>query len=616
MTTETTQVGRPAAHPRPQLTRPGWTSLTGPWEHRADPAEVGLTEEWWRTGTAFERTIEVPFPPESAASGVEIDDVAIHWYRREVRLDPRPGMLTILHLEAVDFECDVWVDEQHVAHHVGGFTPFEVDVTPQVAARPDAPHVVVVRSRDDRSDLEQPRGKQDWEVDPHVIWYQRTSGIWREVWVEQVPEAHVAELWWRTDPIAGIVDLTVETSRATPPGAEVRVVLSAQGRDLASASGSVAAARAEVSLSLREAVGGATLEPLWWSPEHPVLLDARIELRAGGGSGDASGATDAAGTTAGAQLDAVGSYVGLRSARVDDRAFLLNERPYLLRLVLEQAYWPTSHLAAPSEAALEEEVRWIKRLGFNGLRMHQTSADPRFLELCDRLGLLVWVDSPASFRYSTTSLDRTVRGWLDLVRRDRSHPSVVTWVPFNESWGVEQVSVDPRQRDAVRALHHLTKALDPTRPVIGNDGWEYVAGDVVGVHDYRHDPDALAAMLADRAALVTTSSVSGRRVVLDAAGCPEAAEGRPVVLSEFGGFTLATHDGTWAGYGGVADGEELLERLESLVTAVVGSGIAGFCYTQLTDTEQERNGLLTEDREPKADPDRIAAAIRSGGVRR
>jgi hypothetical protein len=296
---------------------------------------------------------------------------------------------------------------------------------------------------------------------------------------------------------------------------------------------------------------------------------------------------------------------------VDDRAFLLNTRPYFLRLVLEQGYWPDTHLAAPSEDHLRREVELIKQLGFNGIRMHQKVADPRFLYWCDRLGLVVWADSAASYRFSARSLGRTTREWLEIVERDRNHPSIVAWVAFNESWGLPEIATNRRQRAAALAMYHLLVASDGTRPVIANDGWEFVGGDLAGVHDYSHDPNTLKGRYQglDRVReTLGADRAGGRRMsVVDS----ENRAHVPVVLSEFGGINLTDAAGTWQGYGQAGSAEELLDSLRSIFRWVgEGSGLAGFCYTQLTDTLQERNGLLTENREHKADPSSVAAIVR------
>jgi hypothetical protein len=309
-------------------------------------------------------------------------------------------------------------------------------------------------------------------------------------------------------------------------------------------------------------------------------------------------------------LDTVHSYVGLRSIEATDGLFLLNGHPSYLRLVLSQGYWPESHLAAPNEDAIRHEVEAIKSLGFNGVRIHQKVEDPRFLYWCDRLGLFVWSEMANAYLFSNEAVLRFTREWTEIVERDYSHPSIVTWVPFNESWGVPNLPGDPRQRDYVRAIYHLTKALDPTRPVIGNDGWEHFVGDIWGIHDYSLDGDMLRERYGTMQAVTETLTARPQhhRAVLD----DQPRAGRPVVLSEFGGISYAPRPGTpWFGYGSVADSDGFLAKYAELTHAVLDSpGVAGFCYTQLTDTEQEANGLLNADRTPKLDPAKVAAVTR------
>jgi len=257
------------------------------------------------------------------------------------------------------------------------------------------------------------------------------------------------------------------------------------------------------------------------------------------------------------------------------------------------------------------EAQLVKELGFNGIRMHQTSADPRFLALCDRLGLVVFADTAAAYEFSDLSLTRTVSGMTGLVRRDIGHPSVIGWVPFNESWGLPNLPTDEAQREAVLALTALVKALDPSRLVIGNDGWEFVAGDLVGVHDYTQSGDVLRERYGtEEAARRTVESVRpGNRVVV-IPGSESRATGIPVFLSEFGGLSVHDADDAWGGYGEVLTPDDLCARIAEMAAAIgEASGLAGYCYTQLTDTVQEMNGLLTDTREPKCPPEAIRAAF-------
>jgi beta-galactosidase/beta-glucuronidase len=239
--------------------------------------------------------------------------------------------------------------------------------------------------------------------------------------------------------------------------------------------------------------------------------------------------------------------------------------------------------------------------------------DPRFLRVADERGLLVWGEMPAAYRFTRRSQRRITEEWLRVLERDAGHPCIVAWVPFNESWGVPDLPRSAAQRDLVRAIYHLTKALDPERPVIGNDGWEVVAGDVIGVHDYETDPARLRWRLGQpEEVLMRHERFYGHLVLLD----DEGRANRPLLLTEFGGVAFTgtgEEQETW-GYDRARSEGEFLRRYQELLAAVHGSGVAGFCYTQLTDTYQEANGLLTAERAPKAPLDDLAAAT-VGAVR-
>jgi hypothetical protein len=273
-----------------------------------------------------------------------------------------------------------------------------------------------------------------------------------------------------------------------------------------------------------------------------------------------------------------------------------------LRLALEQGYYPDTHLSAPSDAALRAEVELAKSLGFNGLRIHQKVEDPRFLYWCDRLGLLVWGEMPSAFVFSQAAVERLTREWIEVLHRDYSHPCIVAWVPFNESWGVPDLLNDPAQRHYVRALYHLTHALDRTRPVIGNDGWEHVAGDIHGIHDYTFLGSDLKERYGDSEALEHTlrEGQPANHVLRMPNGIRDDA---PVMITEFGGVSYQPNKGEeWFGYGTVQTPAEFEQKYAELIQALASSRvIAGFCYTQLTDTLQETNGLATAQRVPKLD---------------
>lgn len=577
-------------YPRPQLRRDNHTSLDGDWGFAIDVAEQGLRDRWFDTSEPFARTIVVPFPPESPASGIGEDVDSSLWYRREFAHRKVEGERILMHFEGVDYEASVWVNGMHVGDHEGSQVRFSLDVTD---ASVDGTNVVVVRALDSRS-LEQPRGKQDWQPEPHAIWYRRTSGIWRSVWLESVPTTRLDRLVLTPEPDLASVRLEARVAGPVEAGTRLELDFHRDGQLLSSSSHEFISGVVRGRPELVYPGVGVEPESLWWTPETPVLIDVTARLVRGG-----------------EVLDTVGSYVGLRSVSTDSTRVLLNGRHYFLRLVLEQGYWPETHLASPSFAALAREAQLVKELGFNGIRMHQTSADPRFLALCDSLGLLVFADTAAAYEYSELALSRTVTGMTDLVQRDIGHPSVVGWVPFNESWGLPALPTDRSQREAVLALTSLVKALDPSRLVIGNDGWEFVAGDLVGVHDYTQRSDVLRERYGTEEAARRTVERErpGNRVVV-VPGSEARATGIPVFLSEFGGLSVHDADDAWGGYGDVLSPDDLCRRITEMASAIGDeSGLAGYCYTQLTDTAQEMNGLLTESREPKCPPEVIRAAF-------
>lgn len=590
------------SYPRPQLRREHWTSLDGPWEFAFDP------EMRWRTPAdvpAWPLTIQVPYAPECAMSG--IGDTGYHracWYRREFEVKDlqshlQRGGRVLLHLGAVDYQARVWINDTKVATHEGGHTPFSADIT--FTLNKTAPQVITVWAEDDPHDLEKPRGKQDWKLEPHGIWYPRTTGIWQTVWIECVPATYLQSMRWVPNIDRWEIAFSATTAGQACEDLAIRVQLACGERPLADDTYRIIDNEVTRRIGLSDPGIDDYRNELLWSPERPTLIHARIQLLRGN-----------------EVIETLQSYTALRSIGVQREKILLNGRPYSMRLVLDQGYWPESFMTAPSDEALRRDVELAKAMGFNGVRKHQKLEDPRYLYWADTLGLLVFGEMPSAYRFTQRSVRRLLREWTEAIERDISHPCVVIWVPFNESWGVPDLAMQAAQRDAVAAFYHLTKTLDPSRLVIGNDGWESSATDIIGIHDYDVDPAHLRSRYGPEVAareVVDRRWSGGRILTLD--GYPH--RGQPICLSEFGGIAWTSDTTTeppngW-GYARARTAEDYETLTFALIEVARTTGMfSAFCYTQFTDTFQEVNGLLHFDRSPKIPLERIADAV-TGSVK-
>jgi beta-galactosidase/beta-glucuronidase len=503
----------------------------------------------------------------------------------------------LLHFGAVDYESEVWINGHVAGHHEGGYTPFTFDVTDEI--QEDGPQELVVHAIDDPHDLTKPRGKQDWQLESHSIWYPRTTGIWQEVWLEPVPATRIGRVRWAANlerwEIA--IECMIEGERTADHSLYLR--LTTDHGVLADDRYRVIAGEVNRRIALSDPGIDDFRNELLWRPDSPTLIDAVLTLYDGEGT----------------EVDRVHGYTALRTVGVQGDRFVLNGRPIRLRMVLDQGYWPESGLTPPDPPALRRDIELAMAMGFNGVRKHQKLEDPRYLAYADALGMLVWGEMPSIYRFTRRAVSRLSREWMDAIERDSSHPCLVAWVPFNESWGVPDLPDNPAQRDCVRALYHLTKTLDQGRPVIGNDGWESTATDIIGIHDYDADTARLARRYAGSEVipnLFRDVLPSGRLVAIEGF----AHQGQPLMLTEFGGiaFTSPERQNTTWGYHRSDNAEEFARDLAELLETIRSSTIfAGFCYTQFADTYQEANGLLYADRTPKIPLRQIARAVLGHG---
>ena len=554
-------------HPRPRLQRARWVNLNGIWDFALDPpgAKPDVPGD-----VEFDTTILVPFPPESRASGVhERDFMPSVWYRRRVTVPAAwTGVVPTLRIGAADYHTRVFVNGVLAHEHWGGSTRIDVDLRPH--AQPGDEVEVVLHCRDDVRTGLQPGGKQSALQESHGCFYTRVTGVWQTVWLEAVPEG-------------GLDDVAVQASAATRtlvltprllpwPGARrwrVRVL-----------DGEHELCRAEADAATGRALVVTVANARAWTPADPVLYTLAIEVEGADG----------------AVLDSVRSYAGFRDVELRGNQIFLNGEPLVQRLVLDQGYWPASLWTAPSDDALRRDIELGQALGFDGARLHQKVFEPRYHYWADRLGYLTWAEFPSwGLDLRAPEAARNVLPeWAGVVRELRHHPSIVAWTPFNET--DPAVARDPHHARTLRDAVTLTRALDPSRPVNDASGWVHVDTDLWTVHHYTQDADELARLLAPYPAVLRNE--------------PElepAYAGQPLLLDEFGGIKWipngeAVRPDDW-GYGDEARSEaEFVERLAALVAAArAHDHVAGYCYTQLTDVEQERNGLLTADRRPKLD---------------
>jgi len=570
-------------YPRPSFVREDWINLNGTWEFEFDGSDVGLAERWFQDHQ-FSRRIRVPFTFESGLSGInDTSPREVVWYRKRFRLpDVYRGRRIMLNFGAVDYKGTVWVNGKLVGEHRGGFTPFGCDITECLRRE----NIVVVRS-EDRLSKAQPRGKQHWEPGSSGIHYTRATGIWQTVWLEPLSAFHLTGVRFYPDVEKSRVKVVVGVSGRTD-ATQIKARFSSGGQAHADIMMPVSGDETTLEIWLKE--------PRLWSPAQPNLYNVVIELHENG-----------------KVHDRVLSYFGMRSISIDGGRLLLNGRPCYLRFVLDQGYYPDGIYTAPNDEAFKRDVEMAKALGFNGVRKHQKIEDPRYYYWCDKLGLLVWGEMGNSHEFTDTSVANFAVEWPQVIKANFNHPSIITWVPFNESWGIDGVQDRDRPQEFVGQIVAYTRSLDPTRPVVDNSGWSHVDTDIVDLHEYSQDADRIHH---------TLSSISPACAALPTCSheMPAMAEGftysgQPVVLSEYGGIALHTdtRDDAW-GYGEAASNTaDLTERYRDLTESIVRNKfIAGYCYTQLYDVEQEMNGLLTSDRQPKVEVETIAKINQEG----
>jgi len=579
-------------YPRPQFVRKDWINLNGPWTFTFDPGHSGV-ERGFPARQGFDRTIQVPFCPESKLSGVgHTDFIDRMWYHRTIEIPRRwSGMKVLLHFGAVDFLCEAFVDGKCAGIHTGGSASFVLDITR--LAKPCHVHQLVLHVQDELRSGTQPCGKQSGLLNSYSCFYTRVTGIWQTVWMEAVDP-------YGLDTIHIVPDLDGAQFAIVPRYHAVARGMTLRARLL---DGTHCIREVTVpAAQLVPVVLHAGRKPKLWSPASPFLYDLLFDV------------FDSRGNA----IDSVQSYAGLRKVHIEGSQVFLNNEPIYHRLVLDQGFYPDGIWTAPTDQALRRDIELAQQAGFNGARLHQKVFEERFHYWADKLGYLTWGESASwglSFGngYATPENAQTpfeagglnfLTEWREILVRDRNHPSIIAWSPFNETGGRPAPKFYERM---IRAIYALTRDLDPTRPVNDASGFIHVMTDLWTVHTYEQDPTKLKELLTPGATGVWRNCPKEE---------PEYA-GQPYLVDEFGGMRWAPQkkrkkQASGWGYGaGPRDLEEFYSRLEGQVKALLSHNhIAGYCYTQLTDVEQEQNGIYFYDRTPKFDTQRIALIFR------
>ena len=566
---------------RPQFVREAWTDLNGEWEFAFDDADVGERDGYFRKFPGQHQKIAVPYSYETPASGVA--DERVHnvvWYRRTFRAKAGKDERFLLHFEGADYGSKVWVNGALVGVHEGGYCRFTLDVTDALTA---GENVLTVRC-EDSLDARQPRGKQRWLKNSFGCWYVQTTGLWKPVWAETVPAARLEQAKFTPDIDGQRIGIDFEFTREAI-GCELLTEISFGDTPVASARTAVNRCGQNIWVDMR--CDAFDFRVKQWSPCDPNLYDVTFTLLRDG-----------------KPVDRVGSYFGMRCIEADEKGIRINHSPLYQKLVLAQNYWKETGLTLPGEEAALKDVELARAAGFNGMRIHQKIEDERFLFVCDVKGMLVWGEFPAQYEFGDVAVKRLTAEWSDAVRQQYNHPCIIAWVPFNESWGIPGVYSEKAQQEFTRGIYHLTKAYDTMRPVVTNDGWEHTCSDIITLHDYDGDGRSMAGRYQDGLKGILSNKVAhGRFKFAFAEG--NSYCGQPVIVSEYGGIALAGGNG-WGYNGKAKDAEALISKYDELTSVVKAMpGVSGYCYTQLTDTYQEVNGLLDENHEPKVDLTRI-----------
>ena len=545
--------------PSPSFIRKNTTLLDGEWDFAFDSDSSKNINT-----ISFDRKIIVPFPYQAKLSGINIkDDINTVWYRKEFTYKKSYKRL-LLCFGAVDYKADIYINNNFVFTHEGGFSSFKVDITNELK---EGVNEIVVRVEDTLSTT-QLRGKQSWKGELFGCWYTPTTGIWQSVYLEEAGSIYLKECLITPDINNNRADFTIKLSSSISTCASATLTL--KDKLLGKVDFNISGDEGVASFIFNDR--DILRSDYQWSPENPNLIDVKVNVAD----------------------DEVFLYFGMRSIEVKDGYIYLNNHKLYQRLILDQGYWPDSLMTPPTNKALEEDILLSKSMGFNGARKHQKVEAEHYYYYADKYGFLLWGELPSRYSYSLHSSLSVISELDNYIKNKYNHPSIIAWVPLNESWGTSNILKDKKQQAFAEALANYAFSLDQTRFISSNDGWEQTeSASILSVHDYSIIPP----WLGESKEMAKSGVADVRRLYVDGV----SYQNQPILLTEFGGIAFSDgRDDTWGYNGKVQDKEAFYKRLKDLLDRVkADKEIQGFCYTQLTDVMQETNGLLNEDRKPK-----------------
>lgn len=564
-------------YPRPQFVRDSWLSLNGKWKFVFDDENVGEEKQFFYKFPNFNEIL-VPFTYETKMSG--INDETVHeniWYSNDININVEKDKNIILHFEGSDFVTKLWINGNYVGMNIGGYHRFSFDITKFIV---DGKNNFTIKVEDSLSKV-QPRGKQRYKKESFKCWYIQTTGIWKTIWIESVSKNHIVSVKNTPDYDNKNIEIELVTniSEKDITNFEIETEILFDNKIVNSKKQIIEDKILNYNVNIHSVENNDEIN--FWSPENPNLYDINYKLYYKGNI-----------------IDEVSSYFGIRKISIENSKIFLNNKELYLKMILDQGYWPDSHLTPPSEEAIIKDINIVKKYGYNGIRKHQKIEDERFLYYCDINGILVWSEMANCYEFNDKSIEYFMNEWIKVVKQNYNHPSIITWVPINESWGIPNVSVQKNEQNFANSLYYITKSIDKTRPVISNDGWEHTISDIITIHDYKQDPELLyneynddnLDVLNNRRAYNTIHKLFSENYVYN---------GQPIIMSEYGGITLNSDKG-WVYGNPVKSEKEFLDRFEKLNDAIRKTKyICGYCYTQLTDVQQESNGLVYDDRNDK-----------------